>query len=134
MRTRIVLVAAFLIAFQAPALGDVVINAGGRFENLLGLKIGQRGVAFEVRGQGPECTEKDHFHVERFGDDLVRLILIRDIPSAGTIPGICRHNRVFRQRFFFSFHELGLELGDRIEIVNPIQVNDIPLLIRLPDR
>jgi hypothetical protein len=128
MRARIFSVVTLVIAFQSPAFGDVVINAGGRFESLLGLRIGPRGVTFEVRGQGPGCTAKEHFHVERFGQDPAHLILIRDVPSAGTIEGVCRHNRVFRQAFFFSFRELELDLGERIEVVNPVQVNDIPRL------
>ena len=127
MRTRIVSVVALLLAFQAPALGDVVIDAGGRFEILLGLKIGQRAVTFEVRGQGPGCTEKEHFHVERFGEDPVHLILIRDRPRAGTIEGICRRSIVVRQRIRFSFRELGLGLADQVRVVNPVQINDIPL-------
>lgn len=120
IRTLMILVS--LLAFQLHASAQVITDAGGRFETLLGLRVGQRAVAFDVAGQGEGCTRKDHFHVERFGDDPVRLILIRD----GNFPGDCRHDRIFRQGNTFTYRELGLQLGDRIEIVNPVEINDIP--------
>lgn len=111
-----------LLLFQMPAFSEVIVDGGGRFETLLGVRVGQSGVVFEVTGQGSGCTRKDQFHVERFGEHPVRLILIRD----GHFPGDCRRNVVFRQGIAFSFSELGLELGDLLEVVNPIEINNLP--------
>ena len=87
--TRLVAVVVILLsAVPIPILGEVVFDAGGRFEDLLGVHVGQRGITFQVAGQGPHCTQKADFHVERFGDDPARLILMRDIGM------ICRHSRV----------------------------------------
>jgi hypothetical protein len=122
MLFRAVLTFVFLVALQAPAFSEVIIDGGGRFETLLGLRVTERDVVFEVVGLGEPCTRKDQFHVERYGEEPVHLILIRD----GNVPGECRHNRIFRQAIAFSFRELGLALGERLVVINPVEVNEIP--------
>ena len=122
MLFRAILTFVFLVALQAPAFSEVIIDGGGRFETLLGLRVTERGVVFEVEGQGEGCTRKDQFHVERYGEEPVHLILIRD----GHFPGECRRALRFRQAIKFSFSELGLALGDRLVVINPVEVNEIP--------
>jgi hypothetical protein len=100
---------ALFILLSLPALAAAQSRDGGRLEELLGVRVGARGVAFAVVSTG--CTEKRDFRVEILdsqlatgpgsaGEDPVRVALIREVlDPCRVVP--------FRETIRFSFRELG---------------------------
>jgi len=85
-------------------------------EPLLGLNLRRRAVEFTVVSTG--CTRKRDFVVDSAGGDVLRLRLRRLAPDpcdAAPAPW----------RLFFHHRELGIEPGDRFQVVNPAAIVEV---------
>jgi hypothetical protein len=102
----------------APVHADVVVDGGGSFVTLFGVNATASGVVFDARE--PQLLCGATYDVERLGGDPALLALIRD----GGHP--CRGKITIRTTVRFSYEELGLEIGERFQVLNSIEANVLP--------
>lgn len=110
-RLALVLLTAALLAPPA-ARTQAVLSVPSEVEALLGLRIDERGLTFQVESSG--CTKKGDFEVQVFDVKPRQFLLLR------TRPDLCEAVVPYGKRIRFSFAELGIEIGDRIRVLNPL--------------
>lgn len=118
LRAGIAVALPLFVFLHGPVRADVVIDGGGSFVTLLGVNANSSGVVFDAREPGAMCDFT--YHIQRFGEGPALLALIRE----GGQP--CRGKLRIRATVAFSYEELGLEVGDTFQVLNPIEANDLP--------
>ena len=114
-----------VVAIDAPVRAEVVVDGGGSFVTLFGVNATPAGVVFDAREPGALCGAT--YHIERLGEDPALLALIRDGGHG------CRGKITIRVTVQFSYEEIGLQVGERFQVLNPIEANLLspePLLAR----
>lgn len=92
----------------------------GSVEHVYGMIYEPEGLTFQVQSTG--CTEQEHFRMVRYQTSpaaVAELLLIRIIPD------FCDACVPFGETIFFSYKELGLELGQTFSVLNPRAVNTV---------
>jgi hypothetical protein len=80
-------------------------------EEILGVRVGPRGIAFQVHSGG--CTAKEDFDVRIMESFPLQLELVRMEPD------LCEAYVPYGKTIRFSYRELRLGDGDQFIIVNP---------------
>lgn len=133
MRRRTLLLSSALIALSlllhadgfAQSDGDVVIDGGATFPNLFAVVTNEEGIVFVAREPSATCGIR--YHVQRFGKEPALIALISDPP-----PRNCRGKITTFGVVSFSYEELGLEVGERVQILNPIEASGFDSCAVLP--
>jgi hypothetical protein len=105
--------AALLMA--GPVRAQVVVDGSGSFVTLFGVNATPAGVVFDAREPAALCGAT--YHVERFGGDPALVALIRDGGHR------CRGKITTRVTVAFNYEQIGLEVGDLFQVLNPIEAN-----------
>lgn len=105
--------------------GDVVIDGGATFPNLFAVITNEEGIVFVARE--PSATCGIPYHVQRFGEDPALIALISDPP-----PRNCRGKLSVFGVASFSYEELGLEVGELFQVLNPIEASRFDSCAVLP--
>jgi len=113
----VMIAASISLATAGLARADVVVDGGGSFSTLFGINATPSGIVFDARE--PQLLCGATYHVERLGNDPALLALIRD----GGNP--CRGKLTTHTTVQVSYAEIGLEIGDRFQVLNPIEANVI---------
>ena len=114
--------AVFLVV--GPVRAEVVVDGGGSLVTLFGVNATPAGVVFDAREPGALCGAT--YHVERFGENPALLALIRDGGFG------CRGKICTRVTEVFSYEDLGLQIGERFQVLNPIEANVLTDEVRCP--
>ncbi len=87
-------------------------------ESLMGLRIRRNAIVFQVSSSG--CTTKDDFKVDMLESYPVQLRLIRLNEDP------CDAYEPLGTRIRFTYKELGVQRGERIHVVNPLAIVEVP--------
>ena len=112
-----------LLALMIPSmnLARQVAPQGGTIEKVLGIQVDPEGVTFQVYSGG--CTDSESFMVRTYGNDPVRLLLVRFVPDP------CEALVPYGTTVHYTWDKLGLENGDSFIVRNPrrtVTVIEIP--------
>ncbi|MEA3277428.1 MAG: hypothetical protein U9Q81_19525 [Pseudomonadota bacterium] len=114
MRYRLLLIVLLIWVPPAVSLADSAALMQGEVEEIMGMYVHQRGIAFQVYSGG--CTTKDDFTLNVLESNPVQLLLVRDTPDP------CDAYLPYGRVIGFSYAELGLPEGQEFIIINPHRV------------